>query len=189
MTIPEQAVERDIVERLRNRREMINYGHGNVADVPDTDCMEAADEIERLRSLVGVQRPEDVARIIDPELFERYDLEVASGRRAENGKLWADVCYGDRIAAVRAKAAAILALPHTGQPQERNWKLDVVADICQAVAELPDRTSPDDQPDMMLVTHDELQQIVTDALFAAPASPRDVHERETPVVPPIGQER
>ena len=39
----------DIVERLRNRREMINRGHGNVIDVPDEDCIEACDEIERLR--------------------------------------------------------------------------------------------------------------------------------------------
>lgn len=40
-----------------------------------------------------------------------------------------------------------------------------VADaVCLAVAELPDRTSPDDWPDAMLVTADELRQIVRAAL-------------------------
>ena len=38
----------DIVERLRARIEMVNAGHGNVYDIPDEMCIEAADEIERL---------------------------------------------------------------------------------------------------------------------------------------------
>ncbi len=46
--------------------------------------------------------------------------------------------------------------------------LDMTADICMSVAELPDRTSPDDAPDMMTVSRDELQQIVTRVLGAAP---------------------
>lgn len=33
-------------------------------------------------------------------------------------------------------------------------------DVVQEVAELPDRNSPDDQPDMMLVTHEELALII-----------------------------
>jgi predicted RNase H-like nuclease (RuvC/YqgF family) len=37
-----------IAKRLRNRREMVDMGHGNVIDVPDEDCVEAADEIDRL---------------------------------------------------------------------------------------------------------------------------------------------
>lgn len=38
---------------------------------------------------------------------------------------------------------------------------ELIADgIVKGVAELPDRTSPDDQPDMMLVTADELTEIV-----------------------------
>jgi hypothetical protein len=40
----------DIVERLRSRREMVDMGHGNVIDVPDEDCVEAANEIERLNA-------------------------------------------------------------------------------------------------------------------------------------------
>lgn len=37
--------------------------------------------------------------------------------------------------------------------------------ICLRVAELPDRTSPEDWPEAMLVTGDELAQIVEDELI------------------------
>ncbi|MFZ5713077.1 MAG: hypothetical protein ACOY3N_09575 [Bradyrhizobium sp.] len=40
----------------------------------------------------------------------------------------------------------------------------LAAEICRAVAELPDRTSPEDRPDMMLVTADELFDILCDRL-------------------------
>ena len=43
----------------------------------------------------------------------------------------------------------------------------LAAQICRDVAELPDRNSPEDWPEAMLVTHDELQAIVTEALEAA----------------------
>lgn len=41
---------------------------------------------------------------------------------------------------------------------------DVAGRVCQLVADLPDRTSPDDQPEMMLVTGDELHDIVCQAV-------------------------
>lgn len=47
--------------------------------------------------------------------------------------------------------------------------------IVQDVAELPDRTSPDDWPEAMLVTSDELRQIISDEL-ATPASPDALRE-------------
>ena len=43
-------------------------------------------------------------------------------------------------------------------PNEDDWKR--AAKICREVAELPDRTSPDDNADFMLVTADELQSIL-----------------------------
>lgn len=43
--------------------------------------------------------------------------------------------------------------------------------ICRDVADLPDRTSPDDQPEMMLVTGDELHGIVMNALEAVTLPP------------------
>lgn len=40
------------------------------------------------------------------------------------------------------------------------WKRVQISDIVREVAELPDRTSPDDQPEMMLVTAAELTAIL-----------------------------
>lgn len=67
---------------------------------------------------------------------------------------------------------AVIAISSTGQ----SWRTDdagghtvrqravplerLIARIVLAVSELPDRTSPEDQPDMMLVTADELEAIV-----------------------------
>lgn len=46
------------------------------------------------------------------------------------------------------------------------WADHVVGDVLHDVANLPDRTSPDDWPDAMLVTAAELRQIVLDAIRA-----------------------
>lgn len=40
----------------------------------------------------------------------------------------------------------------------------IAEDVCRAIAELPDRNSPEDWPDAMLVTHAELTEIVRDAI-------------------------
>lgn len=37
-----------------------------------------------------------------------------------------------------------------------------IADILRDVCELPDRTSPYDDPDMLMVTYDELKSILED---------------------------
>lgn len=47
----------------------------------------------------------------------------------------------------------------------------IAAEICKAVAELPDRDSPEDWPEAMIVTHVELDQIVREALASTPAVP------------------
>jgi hypothetical protein len=39
----------DLLWRLTNRREMVNYGNGDVRDIPDEDCVEAAAELTSLR--------------------------------------------------------------------------------------------------------------------------------------------
>jgi hypothetical protein len=41
---------------------------------------------------------------------------------------------------------------------------EVADKVCRMVAELPDRDSPGDQPEMMLVTHQELRDIVCQAI-------------------------
>ncbi len=40
----------------------------------------------------------------------------------------------------------------------------LIESILRRVAELPDRTSPEDWPEAMLVTHDELEAILVDVL-------------------------
>jgi hypothetical protein len=45
-----------------------------------------------------------------------------------------------------------------------------VSSVIRDVAELPDRTSPDDEPDMMLVTADELKVIICNRLNEVLAS-------------------
>lgn len=66
------------------------------------------------------------------------------------------------IAMLKAQGGADeLAAP--GLPDE--W----IGNVVQDVAELPDRTSPDDKPDMMLVSADELRSIIA---AHAPAQPQ-----------------
>jgi hypothetical protein len=43
----------------------------------------------------------------------------------------------------------------------------IIERVLQDVCELPDRTSPDDQPEMMLVTGEELETILENALTQA----------------------
>lgn len=51
---------------------------------------------------------EAAARIIDPRSFENYDREKVSGRLAANGKLWADVAYGEDCEEARKLASAAI---------------------------------------------------------------------------------
>lgn len=64
---------------------------------------------------------------------------------------------GDRAAAPRPQADA-------GAPTDA---AGIAATVCRQVAELPDRDSPEDWPEAMLVTADELRMIVRQALGAA----------------------
>jgi hypothetical protein len=54
--------------------------------------------------------------------------------------------------------------------------------IVAAVAELPDRTSPDEWPDAMLVTADELRAIVSaeiEAMLVPASRPQEQPDQET----------
>lgn len=48
-----------------------------------------------------------------------------------------------------------------------------ILQVLREVSELPDRTSPDDQPDMMLVTYSELESILREALSSTPVAVSD----------------
>jgi hypothetical protein len=75
--------------------------------------------------------------------------------------------HGDWPAANQCKENAKARL--ASQPEgaaERNL-IDL---IIRDVAELPDRNSPDDWPEAMLVTGDELRNIIEDRIISMPAS-------------------
>lgn len=59
--------------------------------------------------------------------------------------------------------------PMPRQTPEKPSRLWIIESILQAVAELPDRTSPEGQPDMMLVTAEELGAILDRELTARDA--------------------
>ena len=67
---------------------------------------------------------------------------------------------------MRAYADATCAM-RLGTPLiDEAMEADAIAtSVCRAVSELPDRNSPQDWPDAMLVTGDELHQIVGDSVI------------------------
>lgn len=65
----------------------------------------------------------------------------------------------------------------TSSPAPEDQVERAIEQIVCEVAELPDRTSPEDAPDVMLVTAEELAGIVRAALAALPSGGEDVIER------------
>lgn len=57
-------------------------------------------------------------------------------------------------------------LPRHSPAEVRRARLESALDrICVSIAELPDRTSPEDWPDAMLVTASELKTIIRETLL------------------------
>lgn len=92
----------------------------------------------------------DIARLIE-DLKRPCGMDPESPTAIQNGR-YMSIAYKVREIAGRLPA-----------------REDAAAEICRAVAELPDRNSPEDWPEAMLVTHEELRNIVLDALPLAPA--------------------
>src|SRR6185312_16156436 len=75
------------------------------------------------------ERIEAAARALAPDIFAKYDRELASGRLAENGKLWADVAYKAHCDLVRGSArAALLAADRLTAAQAVSDVIDIVFD-------------------------------------------------------------
>lgn len=73
-----------------------------------------------------------------------------------------------------AESAAIRLMQSVNVPQQ--GRADFIKRIVQGVAEMPDRDSPEDQPEMMLVTGEELRVIIAEAFEHA-------DEDEVPAAP------
>lgn len=86
----------------------------------------------------------------------------------------------------------VLAIPHTGQPQEGRAREARLADaLSQALRQwrmYAEELRNDDFETEQSVEAD-IWRDARSLLSAAPASPHEVHERDTPVVKPIGQEK
>ena len=76
--------------------------------------------------------------------------------------------FGDRA---RSAIKPVYASPPSASKVGGEADEALSAEIVQRVAELPDRTSPDDWPDAMLVTAGELAFIIKDALASSPVEP------------------
>ena len=91
-----------------------------------------------------------------------------------------------------APQAVQAAVPETREALAKRLIADVkVADTiataaCQRVAELPDRDSPADWPEAMLVTGDELHMIVREAVIEAQAAPAHPAEGVPAQAGPVG---
>lgn len=72
----------DLVKRLRQRTVFVDYRNGNVGDVPDTDCNNAADAIERLTAEVAASTKH--AQLLNKMLGEA-EAEAARLREALQG--------------------------------------------------------------------------------------------------------
>lgn len=83
-------------------------------------------------------------------------------------KPWRDAATGEPLVIFQDGRAP---LPPSRNPIASDAVIDrmiardeFIGRVVREVAELPDRTSPDDYPDMMLVSADELSRIMTWAL-------------------------
>lgn len=122
----------------------------------------------------GTHKPAEAVHQIDEPQADAL-LELAAYRfTVENREARIAELESQLAAAPQAVQAAV---PETREALAKRLIGDVkVADAiakaaCQRVAELPDRDSPADWPDAMLVTGDELHMIVRETVIAAQATP------------------
>jgi len=106
--------------------------------------------------------PAQIADAIDPRKHLKYQSTAAGSDR----RYWID--QADLIAA----SDYIRTMSTPAAPGE--WMKAVVRDV----AELPDRTSPDDAPEMMLVTEAELLAIIARLSLATPSLLTEEEQRQ-----------
>lgn len=124
-------------------------------------CLDAADNAsseDNARYIIAAQ-PRNILALVDS--FQR-DAEAKDARIRE-----LEVAVEDaNLRAAEASSAKDQALHKLDDALMANatTRERIVTRVMQDVAELPDRTSPDGCPDMMLVTEEELEEIIRAAL-------------------------
>ncbi len=123
-------------------------GQTNVrnADPSEAACMDPGTALDRMRDL---ESQLSAARVL---------IEKAAKVTKTFGYLYSP------IGQIHTELRAFLE-------RERKFLGDIADEIVLAVCEIPDRNSPDDQPEMMLVTPDELRRIVVAAFDARKEKP------------------
>lgn len=105
---------------------------------------------------------------------------------AENREAWGHPCYGVKGCGLKGPrqscesyrvAIAIALPPAPGEARPSAPPADIDS-IIQAVAELPDRTSPEDWPEAMLVTAEELRTILQSRVPVSTPGPLKALEQE-----------
>ena len=105
MTVDEKTKE--LVKRLRERTVLVNYGNGNVGDVPDTDCNNAAlalealaGEVERLNRLNDELDTAASERLLRAFAAEAERDRLKAALEAIAVKAGTSECGGNYVAAV-----------------------------------------------------------------------------------------
>lgn len=130
------------------------------------------------RNSASVPAPQpDMERAV--EEAREFVRNLWRNKEIEGGPHYEIIC---RLNELEKQFAALPAQERTWQPIETNAAL-LIDNIVRDVAELPDRTSPEDDPDTMLVSHSELRNILWLRLHEAPtpfvdASPAPPHVAE-----------
>lgn len=155
---------RQNVLEARDRHAMAPINLNSLARLIDT--------IETLRAQLSAfspsERPEPVACPTRDEMVKAVlvlVLEWDRSRESFNVRLSAKTMFierhADQIASLYAKPSK-----QTGGGGE-TVATEIAERVVLAVCELPDRTSPEDWPEAMLVTGEELHHLVYDAILAA----------------------
>lgn len=130
---------------------------------------ELESEAEQNAKIIGASAETELALRARVEELERELAAIGAGG----------------VEPLRKAAAAQAAVPETREALGKRLIADVkvanaiAAVACQRVAELPDRDSPADWPEAMLVTCDELHMIVREAAIEAQAAPAHPAEGAT----------
>lgn len=121
------------------------------------------------KAATALEAPAAVAAPVGWSITRKADGSISV--RAPDGEAWnyRDATSGGTDSAfIHKLLSAIIAAPALEAPAAPAIDVSELAiSVCQRVAELPDRNSPEGWPDAMLVTIDELGEIVRDEIMQA----------------------
>lgn len=160
------AMTTSIEKLVKRAKELVALGHDGplpawIIDAIESLSAQAAKDAERIRKLE--EQLADLTR--EKEAAEFYANEMNAA--CDQLTLERDVAK-ERTDVLEAQIKAF-----------RSAAAQIAVDVARDVAELPDRTSPPDEPMLMLVTERELLEILHHHLDRALMSALQMSEKET----------